>query len=234
MSKIIKKISLFLTSIGIILLLGGIFSSLFFSDKIENTVVNSIKKQIPKNINIENVEFKLFENFPFSTVKLEQLNIKEDDIFGQDTLIFAETAYIKFSLIKFIFNQFTIDDISIFNGKVSIKENVSGTNYNFLNNESNVENEIKLNEIRLFNTEFEYVSENNQTNIFLINSNIKISIDSKKQYAIIGDCINNKTIIGNRNYIDRKKTQLNLNYINEKNKKTLKNSFIQIEDLKFL
>ena len=166
MSKIIKKISLFLTSIGIILLLGGIFSSLFFSDKIENTVVNSIKKQIPKNINIENVEFKLFENFPFSTVKLEQLNIKEDDIFGQDTLIFAETAYIKFSLIKFIFNQFTIDDISIFNGKVSIKENVSGTNYNFLNNESNVENEIKLNEIRLFNTEFEYVSENNQTNIF--------------------------------------------------------------------
>ena len=56
MSKIIKKISLFLTSIGIILLLGRIFSSLFFSDKIENTVVNSIKKQIPKNINIENVE----------------------------------------------------------------------------------------------------------------------------------------------------------------------------------
>ena len=188
MSKIIKKTSLFLTSIGIILLLGGIFSSLFFSDKIENTVVNSIKKQIPKNINIENVEFKLFENFPFSTVKLEQLNIKEDDIFGQDTLIFAETAYIKFSLIKFIFNQFTIDDISIFNGKVSIKENLSGT-MQFLNNENNVENEIKLNEIRLFNTEVEYVSENNQTNIFLINSNIKISIDSKKQYAIIGDCI---------------------------------------------
>ena len=233
MSKIIKKISLFLTSIGIILLLGGIFSSLFFSDKIENTVVNSIKKQIPKNINIENVEFKLFENFPFSTVKLEQLFIKEDDSFGQDTLIFAETSYIKFSLIKFIFNQFTIDDISIFNGKVSIKENLSGTNYNFLNNKSDVENEIKLNEIRLFNTEFEYVSENNQTNIFLINSNIKISIDSKKQYAIIGDCINNKTIIGNRNYLDRKKTQLNLNYINEKNKKILKNSFIEIEDLKF-
>ena len=65
MSKIIKKISLFLTSIGIILLLGGIFSSLFFSDKIENTVVNSIKKQIPKNINIENVEFKLLKTFLF-------------------------------------------------------------------------------------------------------------------------------------------------------------------------
>ena len=47
MSKIIKKISLFLTSIGIILLLGGIFSSLFFSDKIENVCSKEYQKTNP-------------------------------------------------------------------------------------------------------------------------------------------------------------------------------------------
>ena len=111
MNKIIKKISFVITSIGVILLLGGVISSVFFSEKIENTVIDNLKNQIPHNISIGSVKFRLFNDFPFSIVKLEQLFIKEDDSFGQDTLIFAETAYIKFSLIKFIFNQFTIDDI---------------------------------------------------------------------------------------------------------------------------
>ena len=41
MNKIIKKISFVITSIGVILLLGGVISSVFFSEKIENTAIDA-------------------------------------------------------------------------------------------------------------------------------------------------------------------------------------------------
>ena len=103
MNKIIKKISFVITSIGVILLLGGVISSVFFSEKIENTVIDNLKNHIPNNISIGSVKFQLFNDFPFSIVKIENFYVEEDEPFGSDTLIYAETAFVTFSLIEFIF-----------------------------------------------------------------------------------------------------------------------------------
>ena len=49
MNKIIKKISLILTSLGLILLIGGVISSLIFSEQIESAVVKNLKEQIEEH-----------------------------------------------------------------------------------------------------------------------------------------------------------------------------------------
>ena len=77
MNKIIKKISLLLTSLGLILLIGGVICSLIFSEQIESAVVKNLKEQIPTNLEIGDVDFQLFDNFPFSTVKINKLYMQD-------------------------------------------------------------------------------------------------------------------------------------------------------------
>ena len=228
-----KKISFVITSIGVILLLGGVISSVFFSEKIENTVIDNLKNHIPNNISIGSVKFQLFNDFPFSIVKIENFYIEEDETFGSDTLIYAETAFVTFSLIEFIFKTYSIDNISIFNGEISIKEKNNTSNYNFLKGEKNSKNEIKLGKIKLYNSTVNYKSEKNKTDILLLNTNMNISIEADQTFLIDGVCISEKIKIQEKEYLSNKQVELNVKYIYEDGNSNLKNSFIQIEDLKF-
>ena len=233
MNKIIKKISLLLTSLGLVLLIGGVISSLIFSEQIESAVVKNLKEQIPTNLEIGDVDFQLFDNFPFSTVKINKLYIQEDVSFGNDTLLYAESAYVSFSVIKFIFNTFSIENISINSGKISIKESANKTNYAFLKNNNNNETEIKLEEIKLVNTVFNYSSQPNKTELALICSNIKLDIIEKNNYNIDGSYISKKTEIYNKEYLENKKVKVNINYLNTDGIEKLKSSSIDIEGLQF-
>ena len=233
MNKIIKKISLLLTSLGLVLLIGGVISSLIFSEQIESAVVKNLKEQIPTNLEIGDVDFQLFDNFPFSTVKINKLYIQEDVSFGNDTLLYAESAYVSFSVIKFIFNTFSIENISINSGKISIKESANKTNYAFLKNNNNNETEIKLEEIKLVNTVFNYSSQPNKTELALICSNIKLDIIEKNNYNIDGSYTSKKTEIYNKEYLENKKVKVNINYLNTDGIEKLKSSSIDIEGLQF-
>jgi len=233
MNKIIKKISLLLTSLGLILIIGGVISSLIFSEQIESAVVKNLKEQIPTNLEIGDVDFQLFDNFPFSTVKINKLYIQEDVSFGNDTLLYAESAYVSFSVIKFIFNTFSIENISINSGKISIKESANKTNYAFLKNNNNNETEIKLEEIKLVNTVFNYSSQPNKTELVLICSNIKLDIVDKNNCNIDGAYTSKKTEIYNKEYLENKKVKVNINYLNTDGIEKLKSSSIDIEGLQF-
>ena len=233
MKKIIKKLLLILTSIGIALLIGGVISSIVFSEKIENAVVKNLKKQIPANLEISSVSFQLFDDFPFSTVEINKLYIQEDKSFGEDTLLYAETAYVRFSVIKFIFNEFSIENISIYDGRVSIKENLKNSNYAFLNKNSNNETAIELEKIELVNTVINYISQRNKIELALKCSNLKISIEEGGGYNVTGDYISKKTRIYDKEYLENKKLKININYSNYDEIRRLKSSSVNIEGLNF-
>ena len=233
MNKIIKKILLILASLGVILLIGGVISSIVFSEKIENAVVENLTKQTPANLKISSVSFQLFDDFPFSTVEINELYVQEDKSFGKDTLLYAEKAYVSFSMIKFIFNKFSIENISVYNGEISIKENLNHSNYAFLNKNSNNEKAIELEEIKLVNTVISYISQRNKIELALICSNIKISLEGENNYNIKGDYISTQTRIYDKEYLENKKLKINLNYSNTDEIPRLKSSSIDIEGLKF-
>ena len=233
MSQIIKNISFVLTTLAFVLIFGGLISSIFFSDKIEKSVINSLKNQMPNNVNIDNVEFKLFKEFPFSTVKIKNLYVEEDKEFGNDTLLFAKEAYIKFSLIKFIFKKFSIDNITIFDGQVSINKKLNKSNYDFLLDSKSSENEIKLNEINLSNTNFKYISDHQGIKINLRSKNLKLNIIEKNIFSLEGRCTSENMMIFKKQYLENKNLNLKLYYEYLNGKSSLNSSFFQIEDLKF-
>ncbi|MDC1024567.1 AsmA-like C-terminal region-containing protein [Flavobacteriales bacterium] len=237
MKKTIKHIC-YAIAIGFVaFLLLGVSFSFLFSEKIEDAVIQHLTNQTENKIEVKNVEFKIFENFPYSSVKISNIYIKESEKFGGDTLLYAKKAHVKFSIVKFLLNEITIDNITIFDGKISLKiDENNNKNFNVLVESDKKNNSLELNKIELIKTDFEFKSSKIQSKISLNCSKISIRIKNEKSLnlQINGKAYSQEITIYEKNYIENKNLTLNLNYslIDEKN--ILKSSILQIENVDFL
>ena len=80
---------------------------------------------------MDDVEFTIYDNFPFASVKINNLLLKESENFDNDTLLFTKRAYVELSLIDIFNKNFDIKNIIVTDATVNFK-------YNDLN-ESNFE-----------------------------------------------------------------------------------------------
>ena len=215
----------------------GVSVSFLFSEKIEDAVIQNLTNQAENKIEVKNVEFKIFENFPYSSVSISNLYIKESEKFEGDTLLYAKKADVKFSIVKFLLKQITIDNISIIDGKVSLKIDANNNkNYNVLARSDKKNKALELNKIELINTNFEFESSKIQSKISLKCSKINITVENKKSLnlQINGKAYSNEITVYEKNYIENKNLKLNLNYSFIDRKSILKSSVLQIENLDFL
>ena len=233
MKKIITRISLLLTLILIIFIIASVVIGTLFSEKIEDAVVNNIKDQVTNNIKIGEVDFKIFEKFPFSTVKIKELYIQEDSLFGGDTLIYTTRAYVEFNPFKILTKKITINNITIYDGIISIKHDINNTsNYNKFNKQG--DGGIKLEKVKLINSHLEYNSLYNRSSISLDCEDLTFHIDkSANDMSITGKAFSREISIYEKNYINNKALKLNLEIQHSTNKKILKNSTLKINDLEF-
>jgi hypothetical protein len=134
MRKIIKKLSIVITLAILAFVIFSLITAFLFSEKIEKSVIKNITSNINSEIVMENVSFELFEEFPYSAVKISNLYIQESRNFGNDTLIFTKQAYIKFNLFEMLSQNIIINNITLNNGLVSLKYDKNDNNYNFFNN----------------------------------------------------------------------------------------------------
>ena len=110
MKKIIKKLSIVFTLAISAFVIFSLITAFLFSEKIEKSVIKNITSNINSEIEMENVSFKLFEDFPYSAVKISKLYIQESSNFGNDTLIFTKEAYIKFNLFEMLSQNIIINN----------------------------------------------------------------------------------------------------------------------------
>ena len=199
----------------------GVSVSFLFSEKIEDAVIQNLTNQAENKIEVKNVEFKIFENFPYSSVSISNLYIKESEKFEGDTLLYAKKADIRFSIVKFLLKQITIDNISIIDGKVSLKIDANNNkNYNVLARSDKKNKALELNKIELINTNFEFESSKIQSKISLKCSKINITVENKKSLnlQINGKAYSNEITVYEKNYIENKnlkflKTSLTPRYL---------------------
>ena len=169
MKKTIKHICYTIVIGFVAFLLLGVSFSFLFSEKIEDAVIQHLTNQTENKIEVNNVEFKIFENFPYSSVKISNIYIKESEKFGGDTLLYAKKAHVKFSIVKFLLNEITIDNITIFDGKISLKiDENNNKNFNVLVKNDKKNNSLELNKIELIKTNFEFKSSKIQSKISII------------------------------------------------------------------
>ena len=233
MKKIINKISLVLTALLTIFIIASIIIGTLFSENIESAVINNLKKQVNNSVKIGEVEFKMFEKFPFSTVKIEGLYIQEDSLFGEDTLIYAKLAYVEFNPLKILTKNITINNITLYGGIISVKYNIHNTsNYNRFNTQGN--SNISLEKIKLINSHLKYSSLYNNSVISLACKDLILHIDkSANKVSINGDAFSEEILIHEKNYINNKEVEVDLNIQYSKDKTILKESNLKINDLNF-
>ena len=199
------KFSLYLVVVTIsFLVFAGIIISVFYSDDIERAVVLNIKSNLKSEINLTDVEFTLWQHFPYASVKFNDLLVYEDEGFDNDTLLFAKEAFIDLSLIDILSKEYHINIIYIEKGMLNIKYDENNKpNYLIFTADSSANKKISIEEVVLIDTKFKYGNlvknvtidwDVLQAVIELDNEDLIINAESFSKELIVGktDYINNK------------------------------------------
>ena len=231
MKQFIKRIFQTLLGISLLLLISGMIITYFFSNKVEETVINKIQEQMTSELQLGDVAFSLYEKIPFASVKITDLLAFEKEGFNNDTLFYAKNTYIELSIIDIILGKIEIKRVVVDYGKINIKYD-SNNNPNFAifkNNEKN-KNKLTLNDLLLINTHISFSRKEVNLNwktqeAFLSFTETKIILNAK--------IFSEKLIVNNKDYIRKKQMILHTTLELKKDSILIqKESIVYIENVK--
>ena len=201
----------------------------YFADDIENAVIEKIQANLTTPLTLDDVEFTIYDNFPSTSVKFNNLLILESVDFGNDTLLYAKEAYVNISITEVLSNNFDISKIIISNGKVSIKYNEEKIPNFLIGKEISDRNgNINIEEIVLLNTAVLVENLSSKLNMYLQTERAIIVINNTKIELQTIAFAKNLTI-GKINYLSKKKLDINAEINIRKDTIDILNSNIQIE-----
>jgi hypothetical protein len=153
----------------------------YFADDIENAVIAKIQANLTTPLTLDDVAFTIYDNFPSTSVKFNNLLILESVDFGNDTLLYAKEAYVNISITEVLSNNFDISKIIISNGKVSIKYNEEKIPNFLIGKEISDRNgNINIEEIVLLNTAVLVENLSSKLNMYLQTERAIIVINNTK------------------------------------------------------
>ena len=207
MKRVIRNICILTVFLFV---LGSILIPNLYGDRIIENLLKNITSKLKTNIEFENVNFSIVDHFPYASVTGQDIIILESNNFSSDTLLFAENAFVKFSLFEIFSEDFNLPNIKIENAKVFIKYNLANEkNFDILIKNTEQQKKLLLNNISFQNTSLNYNNERINLNFntkiesinlkFLegINQNIKLDFKSFVHHL----SYNNQKYIKNKNLI---------------------------------
>jgi len=143
--KIIKKISLVLLIVFVLLVLGIISIPIFFKDQIKAKVLEEIDKQINAEVYFKDLTVSSFKNFPHVTLSLHNACVVGINEFKGDTLVSAKEIGISFDLGSVVKgNNFEINSIHLEQPLICARILENGkANYNIIKPDSSKTNGSK-------------------------------------------------------------------------------------------
>lgn len=154
MGKFLKKISLILFIIILLLIGAGGAATYFLGDKITGIILSELNKKIEGEINVQAVDFTLVKKFPNASIEFKNIialsskNInKKDFSFNADTFLIAQSLFLEFSIRDLIDEKYTIKNISIENAYIQIlfdKRNENNFSFIKKNTDKNKSNNVTI------------------------------------------------------------------------------------------
>ena len=124
--RIIKFVLLFV----LFLVLIGISITSIYGEKIEQFILKNIREKSLAEIAVKDVNFSVFENFPYGSVKLTEVLILEKQPNQKDTLLYVNQGYLQFNIFNLISRNREISKIVLLDSRLNIKYDMHG-NPNF-------------------------------------------------------------------------------------------------------
>ena len=206
MKQLIKYISKTLLGISLLLLISGFVITYFFSEKVEKTVINKIQESMTSDLNLDDVAFSLYEQFPSASVKISNLLAFEKEGFNNDTLFYAKSTYIELSIIDIILRSIDIKKVVFDKGKINIKyDSDKNPNFAIFKTNQKIKNKLILNKLIFIDTDISFIKKE---------VNIKWKIQegflnfNQRNVIINAKLFSEKLIVNSRDYINKKQIKL--------------------------
>jgi len=231
MKQLIKLISKTLLVICLLLLILGFVITYFFSHKVEKTVINKIQKQMTSELQIGDVAFSLYEQFPAASVKITDLLAIEKEGFNHDTLFYAKTTYIELSISDIILGKVDIERVVVDNGIINIKyDNDNNPNFTIYKANEKSKNKLTLKNLLLIDMQLSFSKKKVDIKW---ETQETLLVFSEKNIRINSKLFSEKLIVKNRDYIHEKKVTIHADLKLKKDSIIIqKGSTIHIEKLK--
>ena len=233
MKQISKRIlSFFLISLLILVSIIFIINT-YFAEEIEKSVISKIEQKLEAPLILDDVEFTIYDNFPYASVKIENLLVLESNEFNNDTLIFTKCAYVEISLLDVINKIYDLQSIIITDAKINIAyNNIGRPNFLIFKKKSGNQDPLSIKKITLLNTKLNIKKESPYLDIRWDLKRSIITITDKK-YIFNIDAFSKKLVVGITDYINTKKIEVIAETKIRKDTITIVDSKLDIEDLFF-
>jgi uncharacterized protein involved in outer membrane biogenesis len=149
--KYVKRIGWILLSLFLLLFLAIFIVLRYYEDEIGAYAIRKLETQITTEFSVSDVGLAFWKTFPNASVELSDVFIREK-YQRQDTLLFAQTLYLKFNLWDVIKGTYRVNELDINEGNLFLEVNDKNENNweVWLESETDTSNfEIDLEEISL-------------------------------------------------------------------------------------
>lgn len=132
MSRFSKRSVLFKTGV-ILVLVTTIFTILVLAiaysqkDKLLNEAVQQLNQNFEGRIAIAEAKLTPFENFPYISLDLRQVEVHQTKSLSSDTIVYIEDAYVGFDALSILSGSFEVKKIKMKNGFIRLVQNEDGS-----------------------------------------------------------------------------------------------------------
>ncbi len=192
--RIIKKVLLILLITIVVLASGLAILTYFYQDDIKRFALNYVTNNFKTEIQVGEVDFSIIRTFPYASVILKDIYIKSGSGFANkdfkqntDTLLTAKQLLLQFDLLKLLKKNYELQSIQLHQARAFLYFDKKGrNNFNILKETQDTTSlYLKLQQVKLLNTELNFINLAKETQLKLSTKEFKLSGDFyKEQYAI--------------------------------------------------
>ena len=236
MKILAKIIYTFLISIILTILL-GIGITYIYGEKIEQELLKKIREKSLVEIEVNDVNFSFFKNFPYASIKLTDVLIIEKKERYPDTLLYAKEGNFQFNIFQLFSEQQEINKIVLYKSNLNIKyDEHDNPNFEIIKRGDNKKKRLGINQILFLDSKITYLHKSKEINIESIAHSLLLDIqkDQKTRELILGDIFIKKLSVGKIDYINNKECAIDANISVLDNAININNSTFYIEDVEFM
>ena len=141
--KIFRKIIISFLIIGGILVAVAAILGRIYEDEITQYVISGLNKQIRTKAEVGDVKLSFFKKFPDASLELKDVVLLS--VQNTDTLLQAESLYLRFNVARLLKRQYLIKEVHVHSGMLNLLVDQSGNkNYVFWNRKDDNDSEDYL------------------------------------------------------------------------------------------
>ncbi|MEQ9300096.1 MAG: AsmA family protein [Cyclobacteriaceae bacterium] len=125
--NILSKTLLIIAAVVVLIPLAIFAVAYFQKDAILDKALEEMNRNFQGKVAIEAAQISPFENFPYISIDLRNVEVHETKSQSSDTVIYVEDAYVGFDLLSILNGDFEVKKIKLQNGFVRIVQDREGS-----------------------------------------------------------------------------------------------------------